>query len=245
MVAEIRSRQAPGRPSAARSTSPDLTREAVIEVALTMADQQGIDNVTIRGLAQHFGVTPMALYWHVKNKDELLDAMGDQIFAGMEITEVDDRPWDHTYRDLLQALLSGLRAHPGAVQLAGNRVLYNEKGRDLTERALGLLRGTGLCVPASADIVRTSLQTMMMLVSVQPGVERGAPEAQWEQMIAEKTASLTALPPDRYPNLVECASALIDCDDENLYYTAGVDLFLDGVRAQVASLRPSSACTCC
>ena len=143
-----------------------------------------------------------------------------------------------TYRELLQSLLSGLRAHPGAVELAGNRVLHNEKGLDLTERALGLLRGAGLSVSASADIARTSLQTMMMLVSVQPGVERGAPESEWDKAIADKTATLAALPAARYPHLIECASALIDCDDESLYYTAGVDLFLDGVRAQVAALRP-------
>ena len=38
--------------------------------------------MSIRRLGQEFGVTPMALYWHVQNKDELLAAMGDRIFAG-------------------------------------------------------------------------------------------------------------------------------------------------------------------
>ncbi|MET3803892.1 AcrR family transcriptional regulator [Nakamurella sp. UYEF19] len=240
MVSETRSRRAPSRSGGTRAeragTTGELTREAVIEVALSLADVEGLANVTIRRLAQHFRVTPMALYWHVKNKDELLDAMGDQVFAGLQVPGTDDEPWDATYRTLLDVLLQCLRAHPGAVELAGLRVLHNEKGLDLTERALSLLRGAGLSVQASADVARTSLQTMMMLVSVQPGVERGAPQSEWDALMAEKSATLAALPTERYPNLVECAVALIDCEDENVYYDSGVDLFLDGVRAQVAAL---------
>ena len=238
MVAATRSSRparttATGRGSQRRAD--DLTRESVIEVALNQADTLGIDNVTIRGLAQHFGVTPMALYWHVKNKDELLEAMGDQIFAGIEIPGDDGRPWDETYRLLLEQLLTALRTHPGAIDLVGSRVLHTEKGLDLTERALSLLRGAGLSVQASADIARASLQTMMMLVSVQPGAEYGFPQAQWDEMKAKKRAGLAALPADRYPFLLESASALIDCEDDAVYFNSGIDLFLDGVRAQLAA----------
>ena len=76
----------------------ELTREAVVEVALDVADTEGLDKVTVRRLAQHFGVTPMALYWHVKNKDELLEAMGDQVFAGMRLPAVVVLRWDQEYR---------------------------------------------------------------------------------------------------------------------------------------------------
>ena len=41
--------------------------------------------MTIRRIAQEFGVTPMALYWHVKNKDELLAAMGDRSSTGLQL----------------------------------------------------------------------------------------------------------------------------------------------------------------
>ena len=51
-----------------------LTRAAVAERALRLADAEGLEAVTIRRLAQELGVTPMALYWHFKNKDELLAA---------------------------------------------------------------------------------------------------------------------------------------------------------------------------
>ncbi len=111
-------------------------------------------------MAQHFGVTPMALYWHVKNKEELLEAMGDQIFAGLNLPDPTGLSWDEHYRLLLIALLDVLRAHPGSVELAGGRVLHNDAGRDLTELALSLLRGAGLTIQASSDVARTSLQTI-------------------------------------------------------------------------------------
>ncbi len=225
-------------PSSARQVKPpavrdDLTRDAVVEVALCLADSEGLENVTIRRVAQHFSVTPMALYWHVKNKEELLAAMGDQVFAELRLPPASDLPWDQQYRDLLDAVLTALRAHPGAVRLAGERILRNDAGRELTERALALLRGAGLAIQPSADTARTSLQTMMMLVSNQPGVELGAPREDWAQMIAGKAAAIAELPVDRYPNLVECGAALVNCEDENDYYRDGVALFLAGIRAQV------------
>ena len=198
-----------------------------------MADTDGLDALTIRRLAHHFGVTPMALYWHVKNKDELLDAMGDAVFAAVVLPPPDDRAWFEQYRDLLDALLDALRAHPGAIDLAGQRVLYNDAGRDLTERALGLLRQAGLSVQTSADIARNSLQTMMMLVAAEPGAERGATAEQRPDRLAAKSKALAGLPVERYPHLVECAAALVTCDDTAVYYREGLALFLAGVQAQV------------
>lgn len=211
----------------------ELTRDAVVQVALTMADADGLDTLTIRRLANHFGVTPMALYWHVKNKDELLDAMGDAVFAAVVLRPANDREWSEQYRDLLTGLLTALRTHPGSVELAMRRVLYNEAGRDLTERALSLLRQAGLSVQASADIARSSLQNMVMLVVAEPGAERGASAEERPHMLAAKAQALSTLPAERYPYLVECASALVDCDDAGVYYRDGLALFLAGVQAVV------------
>ena len=213
----------------------DLTRSAVIDVALAMADAEGLDAVTIRRLATHFGVTPMALYWHVKNKDELLEAMGDAVFEAIQLPAQDGRGWADQYHHLLLGLLDALRIHPGSVQLAGHRVLANDAGRVLTERALSLLRGAGLPVQQSADIARSSLQTMMMLVSAEPGAEREARPERRSEMLAEKTSALSALPRDRFPNLVECAAAFVNCDDAAGYYREGLALFMSGIRAAVSA----------
>jgi len=58
---------------------PRLSKAAVIDGALKLADADGLDTLTIRKLATHLGVTPMALYWHFRSKEELLDAVAYQV----------------------------------------------------------------------------------------------------------------------------------------------------------------------
>ena len=77
------------RTATATAAKSDLSRAAIVERALTVMDTEGPDAVTIRRIAQEFGVTPMALYWHVANKDELLAAMGDALLADVDATAGD------------------------------------------------------------------------------------------------------------------------------------------------------------
>ena len=119
-----------------RSAAPELSRDAVIDHALDLADREGLDAVAIRRIASDFSVTPMALYWHVRNKDELLDAMGDRLFESLRIPAATDG-WLDQVRDSVAALVDALRRHPGSVELAFHRVLVAPRGRLLAERALG------------------------------------------------------------------------------------------------------------
>src|SRR3978361_601992 len=113
------------RAKTSKSAEPkiELSRDAVIHRALAIAAVDGLEAVSIRRLGQEFGVTPMALYWHVQNKDELLEAMGDRIFAGLDIPRDPSSPWDERLRELMVALLAGLRRHPALLPLAFPRVV--------------------------------------------------------------------------------------------------------------------------
>ena len=89
-----------------------LTRQAVIERALDLADTDGLQAVTIRRLAAELGVTPTALYWHVKSKEELLSALADHLLAAL-VADVDpNRPWSRRLRAMVAALVEQTRAHP-------------------------------------------------------------------------------------------------------------------------------------
>src|SRR6478735_4022258 len=90
-----------------------LSREAVIDHALTVADNEGFGAVSIRRIAQDFGVTPMALYWYVKNKEELLAAMGDRVLENMGRPAPFDGGGLTRLRALLAALITALSRHPG------------------------------------------------------------------------------------------------------------------------------------
>src|SRR5215204_12226 len=62
-----------------------LTRERLVQQALAVADAEGIDAVTIRRLATELGVTPMALYWHFKTKDDLLAGAADRVLEDVAV----------------------------------------------------------------------------------------------------------------------------------------------------------------
>ena len=208
-----------------------LSRDAVVDHALAVADLEGLGAVSIRRIAQDFGVTPMALYWHVRNKDELLAAMGDRMLETIEPPPVDDGRGLDQLRDVLSMLVSALSAHPGSTALAQARTLQCERGQLLAERTLDILRRAGFSVRQSADLARAALQTAIMLVAGRPGAETTVAQDDRAAVMAGKHAALAALPVDRFPHLVECADALTHCDDTDAYYGAGIELFLAGVHS--------------
>ena len=220
-----------------RTAPPALSRDAVIDHALAVADLDGLGAVSIRRIAQDFGVTPMALYWHVKNKDELLAAMGDRILSVVDMPEPDADLGIEQLRGLLTLLVGALDQHPGCTELAMVRILQCDSGQQLAERALDVLRAAGFSVQQSADLARAAMQTSIMLVSGRPGAEASVPRDDRETVMAGKRAALNSLPADRFPHLVECAVALTECADETAYYAAGIDLFMAGV----STLEPKDA----
>src|ERR1700754_255750 len=99
----------------------DLSRDTIVQRAMSIADSEGLAAVTVRRIALEFGVTPMALYWHVSNKDELLAAMGDEFFNDIQVGEYDN--WIDELRAMMAALISSLRRHPASAPLAAQRVM--------------------------------------------------------------------------------------------------------------------------
>ncbi len=219
--------------------------------ALQVADADGLDALTIRRLAQDFGVTPMALYWHFANKDELLEAVGERVVADMSIPgpgigELDDDSADDIegyLRRVLRGLVDALRVHPGVASLAASRMLACESGLTLADEVLGRLRAAGVSDQQASSIARSALQSAIQLVTGFPG-EASLGESGRLVDLERKQASLRAISPDRFPNIAACADWLLDCFDEDAYYTEGIEIFVSGLAgtarsAATLSSRPS------
>src|SRR5215472_1237985 len=97
--------------------SEKLSRETVAEHALKLADTEGLDGVTIRRLATELGVTPMALYWHFKNKDELYLGIVDHAMTRVKATRDPSDPWLHQLRAMVEALITVMREHMSLPEL--------------------------------------------------------------------------------------------------------------------------------
>jgi len=206
-----------------------LSKDVVVQRGLALADAEGLDALTIRRLATELGVTPMALYWHFRNKEELLAALGDQVWRELD-TDIDlAAPWYVQMRGLLESLLHILRSHPAASQL----ILEGEKQSDAAlvaiETALGVLHRGGFDAEHATEIARSALWTGLMLV-MSEGFKPGLTEAERveEQRLAR--VRLALLPPGRFPHIVEAAEPMSSCEPD-IHYKLGVDLFIAGVRA--------------
>ncbi|NJP28340.1 TetR/AcrR family transcriptional regulator [Microbispora hainanensis] len=99
-------------------------REEILEVALAIADERGLDGVSMRAVAERVGVTPMALYRHVGGKAELLDAMVGHLLAALLPPDRDRQEtqrWDERLAALARAVRTMVRRHPWAAPLLFSR----------------------------------------------------------------------------------------------------------------------------
>ena len=211
-----------------------LTPETVVGRALELADAGGLGLVTIRRLAGDLGVTPMALYWHFRNKDELLDAMMGRVFAEVDLALDESETWLEQFRALMDSLAGVLRAHPGIAPLFATRTNSSESSLRMTEVALDTLRRGDFSPTEATQVARHALSTIVNLVVGDPGFI--APDDSGALLDARRRARvfLEALPPESYPRLVEAAAPLSAREDPDAYHEFGLDLLLAGIGEMAA-----------
>lgn len=202
-----------------------LTAAAIVERALEIGDAEGLDAVTIRRLATDLGVTPMALYWHFKNKEQLLAGMADHLIADFVPKPADERPWLDQLRDLVQGLIRTLRRNPCAKNVL-EQVDQTSVPNFLAvwDLVLGLARSAGFSVEESCLISKYILQSVIAIADAP--VHQQTPEKS-----RTKKLGLQSLPVEKYPHLVEMAGPMASGMDPDFYDSFGVDLLLAGIEA--------------
>jgi TetR/AcrR family tetracycline transcriptional repressor len=145
-----RSARSPARKKRRGGAGAPLERELIVLTALRLVDREGLKALSMRRLGEELGVDPMAVYYHLPNKQALLDAIVEAVMASIDLTaDEPEKPAEerillaaHAYRDALLAhanALPILLAH-GPVTPAAMRPV---------ELLIGILRGAGL-PPAEA-----------------------------------------------------------------------------------------------
>jgi TetR/AcrR family transcriptional regulator, tetracycline repressor protein len=210
--------------------SDRLTRAAVAEHALKLADAEGLDSVTIRRLAQELGVTPMALYWHFKNKDELFVGLVDHALAGVKATRDPSDPWQHQLRSMVESLIAVMREHPSLTDLLHGMELREAVSfARATNDALELLTRGGYGLDEGYWAASYLLHGCIGLVSAQPGCPSTMTPPEATEWRRQKRLALELLPRDEYPMLVAFARTLESEPDVERYYQFGVDLLIGAI----------------
>jgi TetR/AcrR family tetracycline transcriptional repressor len=212
-----------------------LSRDAILERALAVADAEGIDAVSVRRLARELGVTPMALYWHFDGKVALLHALGDRLLAGLDLSLDERRPWLEQLRGFVVSLTRVLRAHPSAATLIGTLpTTASEHALRATEVALEILRRAGFSPQEATHITHQVVRTTTSMVIAQLDAVPGEPEA-------DKEAFLRSLPPERFPRVIEAAGPLSAREEPERFYELVIELILAGVEAAAGRRRVAPA----
>jgi AcrR family transcriptional regulator len=210
-----------------------LSKSAVVDRALALADATGLDTLTIRKLAQDLGVTPMALYWHFRSKEELLAGLTDRIWSEIEVNADPAAPWPDQLRTIVESLVRVLRRHPAAPELLMHGDKQSDAALNVTEAALEVLRSAGFDPLETSEIARSGLWTAIVLVMSEPGIAP-LPADERAELQRRKQVALASLPVARYPRLVECALPMTACDNPEFHYDFGVSLFVAGVEAMAS-----------
>ncbi len=207
---------------------PPLTRERVLQAALAMADEGGVEAVSMRRVGQALGVEAMSLYKHVEDKEAILDGIADLVTEEMEVPSP-DLPWRDAIRTSAISAHKALRRHPWAGSVLESRLNPGPARLRYLDAMVGTLLGAGFDTPTVA-------RAFMALDSHTYGFtmqELALPfDASSAPAVAEDMAARVFA--DTFPNLVAMAS-LAASGAQMLDFEFGLDLLLDGLER----LRPT------
>ncbi|MFI5839755.1 TetR/AcrR family transcriptional regulator [Catenuloplanes sp. NPDC051500] len=207
-----------------------LDPEKLVVSALAIADSEGLAAITVRRLATEHGVTPMALYRHFRDKDELINALADHLLESVTLPPVTDEPWDVQLRAVFAALTDVLTPHAEVAPLIPRRILIAPGGLAIAERALDLLAQAGFDTDRAAAVGNQALCSVVNLIPFDPATLNIQDVELREDRIRTKRAALAALSPRRYPRITAAADALTGCVVKENFLELGLDLVIAGLR---------------
>ena len=215
-----------GRRPPTRVPRHTLNRRRIVDTAVALIDEAGLDACTMPALAARLGVGTMSLYRHVETKDDLLGAVAEHLVKGVAVPPGADDDWEGRVVGYLRSLREQAVRHPALARILADRGLTATPVFDHLEIVLGVMRAAGF---SRLDAVRAFYGLLTYVfgyvlwelprVRHQPS---SAYAAAWDE-------ALDALPPEDFPHLGELR--------EELATSASEDQFEYGLAHLVEALR--------
>ena len=186
----------------------------------------------MRKLAEELGVGAGALYWHVTNREQLVQLVFDRVIGELPMPEPDSAAWREQIKQAARDEREMMRRHPGIAQLSFGRIPVGPNAVRYMEWHLSILRSGGLSDRVAAlagDIIYLYIGAFSFEECV--GMAVPGDDASARDFIGELRDYFASLPADRFPNMSELAVALTTGGrDERFEF--GLDVLLDGLVAQ-------------
>jgi AcrR family transcriptional regulator len=216
-------------PAKTASRNP-LSRDRIVRTALALLDQEGLEAISMRRLAEELDVGTMTLYGYFESKAQLLEAVIDAVAdeSGLESAPARRRPWKEELRGLMQTLRDALVRHPSLVRLRLDRPLMTAKAFRMTEAGMRALREAGFDDREASRAFRSLFLFTFGFAAFNVHTDDDDTRRAGRQALA-------ALPPDEYPilssNVVEFAATLTDHE----VFDYGLDRMLDGLETKAGT----------
>jgi AcrR family transcriptional regulator len=207
-----------------------LTRDSILEAALRVLDREGLDGLSMRRVAEELGTGAASLYWHVRNKGELLQLLSEQMSSEIELPEPDPSRWQEQLSEVARQVRAGFHRHRDAARITLGRVPFGPGIARVNEWLFELLVPLG--VPdrviaylgdlASLYVGAYAFEESLGLAS--PTGEEMPPE----QIIGMFRDYMQSLPADRFPHVHRAIDHIFGGDaDERFNF--GIDVIVRGI----------------
>ena len=215
--------------TATRRRKP-LSRDRVLRAAIRLADEGGLESVSMRRLGQVLQVEAMSLYKHVTNKDDLLDGIADLVMGDFEVPS-GDADWKTAIQRGAISAHQVLLRHPWASSLIESRQDAGPARLRYLDAVIGVLSAAGFTMPMV-------IQAVMALDSHTYGFVLQELAWPFDAENAPEVAATFArgLPAGDYPNLLAMAEMVTTAPrGVPVDFEFGLDLILDGLERLRAS----------
>ncbi len=204
-----------------------LNRPRVLQAALSLADEGGVDALSMRKLADQLGVVPMALYKHVADKDDLLDGMVDLVFAEVDVPT--GLGWRQAMQERAFALRAAMLRHPWAVGRMESGTPGPENLRH-HNAVLACLRAEGGFPFSLAVHAYNTLDSYIYGFALQERAPAGGDVPAEARRRRDVLAARHSAPAEEYPYLIEVVEELSTSGyDYTQHFSFGLGLILDGI----------------
>ena len=222
-VAEVVSENGGGRPR--------LTRERVIQAALSVADSGGLGSLTIRSLAKELGAKPMSVYYHVASKDEILAALVDIVFNEIQLP-VPGGDWRAEMRKRASSAREVLGRHRWAIGLLESRTNPGPATMRHHDANLATFRAGGFSIELTAHAYALVDSYVYGFALQEAALPFQGPDRDGDVV----ESIMKGMTEGEYPHLVNMATSYYlqpgyDFGDE---FDFGLDLVLDGIERMLA-----------
>jgi AcrR family transcriptional regulator len=127
----VRASEAAGRSSAntknKRGKPPVLTEDEIVDAALNVIRNEGLDALSMRRLSRELGRSAMAAYWYVEDKQQLMNLVAKKMLAEVPLPDPESGTWEEQLREVVAAIDAKLREHPGIAEILLQRMLSTDR----------------------------------------------------------------------------------------------------------------------